>query len=131
MAKRPKKDLNQKIHGFTTEIPSGHWSVYGSDAAKIQQLAKGNPEWSEPIHPAFPNILAEVVWSCQNEMAVKVEDVLSRRIRMLILDAQAALDSAEKVAQTMAAALQKDHKWIESELADFKKTAEKYLIKST
>ncbi|PZV78062.1 glycerol-3-phosphate dehydrogenase [Algoriphagus aquaeductus] len=127
----PSKSLNQKIHGFTTEIPSGHWSVYGSDAVKIQQLAKENPEWSEPIHPAFPNILAEVVWSCENEMAVKVEDVLSRRIRMLILDAQAALDSAEKVAQTMAVALQKDQAWIDSELVDFKKTAEKYLIKST
>ena len=127
----PSKSLNQKIHGFTTEIPSGHWSIYGSDATKIQQLAKEKSEWSQPIHPAFPNILAEVVWSCQNEMAIKVEDVLSRRIRMLILDAQAALDSAEKVAQTMAVALQKDQAWIDSELADFNKTGEKYLIKST
>ena len=50
---------------------------------------------------------------------------------MLILDAQVAMDSAEIVAQTMAVALQKDQAWIESELADFKKTAEKYLIKST
>ena len=64
-------------------------------------------------------------------MAIKVEDVLSRRIRMLILDAQAAIDSAEKVAQTMASILQKDQTWIESELADFKKTAEKYLIKGS
>ena len=107
------------------------WSTYGSDAEKIQKLAIKHPEWNQPIHPSFPNILAEVVWACENEMAVKVEDVLSRRIRMLILDAQAAMDSAEKVAKTMAVALQKDQSWIESELADFKKTAEKYLIKST
>lgn len=127
----PSKSLNQKIHGFTTEIPSGHWGIYGSDAAKIQQLTKENLEWNQPIHPSFPNILAEVIWSCQNEMAVKVEDVLSRRIRMLILDAKAALESAEKVAQLMASVLQKDQAWIESELADFRKTAEKYLIKST
>jgi glycerol-3-phosphate dehydrogenase len=125
------KSLDQKIHGFTNEIPSGHWSIYGSDAFKIQQLAKDNPEWSKPIHPAFPNILAEVVWSCQNEMAVKVEDVLSRRIRMLILDAKAALESVEKVAKLMASVLQKDPAWIESEVADFRKIAEKYMIKTT
>jgi glycerol-3-phosphate dehydrogenase len=125
------KSLDQKIHGFTTQIPLGHWSTYGSDAAKIKQLAAENPEWDQSIHPAFPNILAEVVWSCKNEMAVKVEDVLSRRIRMLILDAQAALDSAEKVAKLMASILQKDQTWIESEVADFNKTAKKYLIKST
>jgi glycerol-3-phosphate dehydrogenase len=50
---------------------------------------------------------------------------------MLILDAKAALESAEKVAILMASVLQKDQAWIESEVADFKKTAEKYLIKST
>ncbi|OYX12929.1 MAG: hypothetical protein B7Z16_16275, partial [Algoriphagus sp. 32-45-6] len=50
----PSKSLNQKIHGFTTEIPSGHWGIYGSDAAKIQQLTKENPEWNQPIHPSFP-----------------------------------------------------------------------------
>lgn len=125
------KSLDQKIHGYTTKIPSGHWSTYGSDAEKIQELARQRPELSQLIHPSFPNILAEVVWACQNEMAIKVEDVLSRRIRMLILDAQAAIDSAEKVAQTMASVFQKDQTWIESELADFKKTAEKYLIKGS
>lgn len=124
----PSKSLNQKIHGYTTDLPSGHWKIYGSDASKIQALAKAHAEWSELIHPSFPNILAEVAWSCQNEMAIKVEDVLSRRIRMLILDAQAALDSAEKVAQVMATVLNKDQSWIDAELEDFRKTATKYLI---
>jgi glycerol-3-phosphate dehydrogenase len=62
-------------------------------------------------------------------MAVKIEDVLSRRIRMLILDAQAALDSAEKVVKLMASELGKNEAWAEKELADFKITGEKYLIK--
>jgi glycerol-3-phosphate dehydrogenase len=74
--------------------------------------------------------MAEVLWAVKNEMAVRVEDVLSRRIRMLILDAQAALDSAEKVARLMAKELQKDENWIQEELIAFKKVAEKYLIKA-
>ncbi len=125
----PSQSLEMKIHGFIQKIPSGHWAIYGSDAEKIKKLAEENPELQEKIHPSFPNILAEVVWACRHEMALKVEDILSRRIRMLILDAKAALDSAEKVASLMAKVLHKDEAWIQSELTDFKKIAEKYQIK--
>lgn len=127
LASSTSKDI--LLHGFTKAIPEGHWAVYGSDAALIQDLAKTDTKLSERIHPDFPNILAEVVWAIRHEMAVKIEDVLSRRIRMLILDAQAALDSAEKVVKLMASELGKDEGWIEKELADFRITGEKYLIK--
>ncbi|TNF39404.1 MAG: glycerol-3-phosphate dehydrogenase/oxidase [Cytophagales bacterium] len=118
------------LHGYSKEIAGGHWKIYGSDAQKIQDLAKENPAWAEKIHPDFPNIGAEVIWAVRNEMAQKIDDVLSRRIRMLILDARAALDSSEKVVLLMAKELGKDEAWIESELEDFRKTATKYLIKT-
>ncbi|MDF2158849.1 glycerol-3-phosphate dehydrogenase/oxidase [Algoriphagus sp. CAU 1675] len=126
----PSKSFELKLHGYTKHIPEGHWAVYGAEAAAIQQLVKTDPTLEEKIHPDFPNILAEVVWSVKNEMAVKVEDVLSRRIRMLILDAQAALDSAEKVARLMAKELNKDEAWVAKELDDFQKVAVKYLLKT-
>ena len=69
-----------------------------------------------------------MVWACQHEMALTLEDVLSRRIRLLILDTAAALSSAEKVAQLMATTLQKAEAWVQTELTNFKKIAEKYLI---
>lgn len=122
------KTATQKIHGWTETIPAGHWGIYGSDAEKIKKLAQNNPIWKERIHPQFPNILAEVVWACQEEMALTVEDVLSRRIRMLILDPKAALASAEKVARTMAAVLLREEAWITDELINFKKIAAKYMI---
>ncbi|WP_296704622.1 glycerol-3-phosphate dehydrogenase/oxidase [Algoriphagus sp.] len=121
--------LDMKIHGFTENLLEGHWKIYGNDAKAIKAIAKEKAEWEEKLHPDFPNIAAEVIWAVRNEMAVKVEDVLSRRIRILILDAQAAIDTAPKVAQLMASELQKDEKWISQELVDFQKTAEKYLIK--
>lgn len=130
VALAPSRSKDILLHGFTKAVPDGHWGVYGSDAPLIQALAKADPKLSELIHPDFPNIMAEVAWAVRSEMAVKVEDVLSRRVRMLILDAQAALDSAEKVATLMAAELGKDAVWIENERADFKQTGEKYLIKS-
>ena len=118
----------QHIHGYTKTIPAGHWAVYGSDAQKIQTLAVQDPALAELIHPHFPNILAEVVWACEQEMALTVEDVLSRRIRFLILDPEAAVAAAERVATTMAKVLQKDESWIASELINFNKIAEKYMI---
>jgi len=127
LAESRSKDI--LLHGYTKALPEDHWAVYGSDAALIKDLAKTDPQLSQKIHPDFPNIMAEVVWAVRNEMAVKVEDVLSRRIRMLILDAQAAIESAEKVAKLLAAELGKGESWIEKELADFKKTAEKYKMK--
>ena len=48
---------------------------------------------------------------------------------MLILDAQAAIDSAPKVVKLMAEEMGKDEAWIATELADFQNTASKYLIK--
>jgi glycerol-3-phosphate dehydrogenase len=117
------------IRGNTSQPESGHWEVYGTDAKAIQALAESHPEWKEKIHPEFPNIVAEVVWAVRNEMAVKVDDVLSRRIRILVLDAQAAIDAAPKVAETMATEMGMNAAWVENELVDFQKTASKYLIK--
>lgn len=117
-----------KIRGNTTVPEPGHWGIYGSDAKAIQALAENHPAWQEKIHPEFPNILAEVIWAIRNEMAVKVDDVLSRRIRMLILDAQAAIDSAPKVAAILAQEMGKDQHWIDEELAVFNKIAAKYMI---
>jgi glycerol-3-phosphate dehydrogenase len=62
-------------------------------------------------------------------MAVKLEDVLSRRFRILLLDARAAMEMAPKVVEIMAQDLGMDQNWIEDELKEFKKTANKYIIK--
>lgn len=116
------------INGNTNQPEGGHWAIYGNQAKQIQDLTQENPDWAEKIHPDFPNILAEVVWAVRKEMAVKVEDVLSRRVRMLILDAQAAIDASPKVARIMAEEMGQDESWIEAELVDFHKVANKYLI---
>lgn len=126
---KKSRSLEMKIHGATSHVPEGHWGIYGFNAPLIKDLIKEDSTWEEQLHPDFPNIAAEVIWSVREEMAVKVEDILSRRIRMLVLDAQAAIDTAPKVARLMATEMGKDENWIAAELADFDKTAMKYLIK--
>ena len=73
-----------KIHSSTPEHVNSHLSVYGTDKALIERLADGKPALKEKLHPDFPNIKAEVIWAIRNEMAHTVEDVLARRMRILM-----------------------------------------------
>ncbi len=52
-------------------------------------------------------------------MATTVEDVLSRRMRALILDADAATSAAPRVAELLAAGFGWDQARIDSEVARF------------
>ncbi len=103
-------------------------NAYGSDAPAVQVLQAEQAKFAERLHPGHPYTAAEVVWAARQEMAMTVEDVLSRRMRLLLLDARAALEAAPKVASLLATELGHDHKWIKTELEDFEKIARKYLI---
>ena len=74
---------------------------------------------SQKIHPKFDYIAAEVVWAVRNEMARCLEDVLARRIRMLFLDAKAAMEAAPLVVQIMSKELEQSKTWEEEQLAQF------------
>lgn len=107
---------------------TNHLYIYGSDIPAIKDLQKENPEFAEKLHPRLDYTVAEVVWAVREEMAQKVEDVLSRRVRMLFLDARAAIDVAEKTAKIMAKELGKDEEWIEAETQEFITLAKGYLL---
>ena len=62
-----------------------------------------------------------------HEMARSVEDVLSRRSRILLLDARGSADVAPKVAALMAKELGRDVKWEAGQVAAFKELARGYL----
>jgi glycerol-3-phosphate dehydrogenase len=126
---KPSASAEIKYHGYTVTPKSGHWKGYGSDADQIQKMIKNQPELGEKLHTDYPYTKAEVIWSTRHEMAMKVEDILSRRIRILVLDARAALKMAQKVAELMAQELGKDTSWIQSEIEDFQKLANKYILK--
>lgn len=125
---RACKTTNLHIHGYTKQKHSGHWQVYGTDYENIQNLVKQTPELGEKLHKDYDFITAEVVWACQNEMVVNVEDFLARRIRFLLLDAKASLEVAPKVAKIMATELNKDESWIEKEIDSYSKLVSNYTI---
>lgn len=118
-----------KIHGFSTNgSDNGHLQIYGSDAARILALSKERPELARKLHDSFPHTGAEVVWAVRNEMARTVEDVLARRLRVLFLNARAAMEMAPEVARIMAGELKRDYAWQDAQVEAFSRLAEQYLI---
>lgn len=119
-----------KIHGYTPKMQIGPLALYGDDAAGIQELMKAEPELRIQVHQEYSYVKAEVVWMVRNEMARNVEDVISRRMRLLFLDARAALKIAPAVAGIMANELGRDDEWIEAQISSFTSLVKQYLLLS-
>jgi glycerol-3-phosphate dehydrogenase len=75
---------------------------YGTNAPKVLALAGENPEWLQPLHPAWPYVGAEVVYAYREEMACTLRDILARRFRMEILNWQDTLEILPRVAAILA-----------------------------
>ncbi|MFA1769717.1 FAD-dependent oxidoreductase [Rufibacter glacialis] len=129
LPQKPCVTATLKVHGFAApQTKSEHLSIYGADRTFIQALVKRFPELGQPLHERFPNLAAEVVWATRNEMARTVEDVLARRMRILFLDARAAMDMAPEVARLMAEELGHGEDWQHQQLEDFMALAANYLL---
>ncbi|THV60981.1 glycerol-3-phosphate dehydrogenase/oxidase [Flagellimonas alvinocaridis] len=125
----PCQTQTLKIHGYTTgNIADGALEFYGADAIGIAQLKRHHPDWNHPLHPKFPFTVAEVIWAVRHEMARTVDDILARRLRILFLNARAAIELAPKVAEIMAGEMGKDQEWINTQIKDFQNIAKNYLV---
>lgn len=123
------KTRELRIHGYKENVDRSNFNyVYGSDYEKIKQLQDQRPELAEKLHPRFDYTGAEIVWAVKEEMAITVEDVLSRRLRATFLDARAAIDIAPKVAAIMAKETGKDSEWEKQQIETFTDLAQHYLL---
>lgn len=130
----PCRTKNLPIHGARGEYATGPLARlltgYGSDGPAISQLAASRSDLAAPLADRLPHIAAQVVWAARHEMARSVEDVLARRTRSLFLDADAALAAAPRVAELLAAELDRDAQWQVDQLAAFNSLAEGYRYQS-
>lgn len=78
---------------------------YGSEAGVVAAMMKADPSLAEPLVPTLPYLRAEAVHAVRYEMAMGVDDVLSRRTRALILARDASAAAAPAVADLLAAEL--------------------------
>lgn len=121
-----------RLHGWLERGAHVHadadWArVYGSELDRVRAVIAERAEWSEPMDPRLPYPLGVAAWAVRAEHARRVEDVLSRRTRALLLDARAAMASAERVARVMAGELGRSEAWIADQVNDFAALARGYL----
>lgn len=118
-----------KIHGYKEDVDfNDPMYVYGSDKRSIVEIMQRDPGMADKLHERYPYTKAEVVWAVRQEMALTVEDVLSRRIRLLLLDARAAVEVAPKVAAIMAVEMGRDKQWKSDQIESFNRLANNYII---
>jgi|GEM_PF-747539 len=91
---------------------------YGKDALLVLDLIEANPTLNEKICPDFPPLMAEVEHCVANEMAISLEDVLCRRLRVGFLHREQCLAAAPRVARMMQELCGWDSLRLKSELSN-------------
>ncbi|WP_133272756.1 glycerol-3-phosphate dehydrogenase/oxidase [Hymenobacter radiodurans] len=129
LPKAPSRTAHLAIHGAQpTPDRQSHFYVYGSDQPGLQQLMMERPELGEKLDAALEFRKAEVVWAARYELARTVEDVLARRVRILFLDAAAAVRCAPVVAALLAEELGYDAQWQQRQVTEFTSLAQHYQL---
>jgi glycerol-3-phosphate dehydrogenase len=86
---------------------------YGGEAAVVEAVIAADPTTAEALVPGLPYRQAEALYAARYEMAVTLDDVLSRRTRSRLLGRDATASAAQDVAELLAAELG----WSEAECA--------------
>jgi glycerol-3-phosphate dehydrogenase len=90
--------------GLEREVAVSVANRYGLGSRDVFKLAAESPELSERIMTGLPFIKAEIVYSAATEMVVCLEDLLRRRIPLLLLS-RLEDDQLEELAQIAAGPL--------------------------
>ena len=124
------KTKNLLIHGANGAVDrSNHLYIYGADQKGIAKLVSENPVLGEQLHPSLEFTKAEVIWAIRHEMARTIEDVLARRVRVLFLDAKAAIEIAPMVGELIREELNETNDWRAAQISDFITIADQYILK--
>ncbi len=127
-----RKHIVEKLSNNLINISGGKWTIFrkmGQDVIE-KAVASGllksgsTTNFSSEIKDTSPyknldyntlndaKIIQLTKYSCQEEWAVNVEDIIGRRLRLLFLDVEKALFYTPLIANTMASVLNKDEDWV-------------------
>ena len=98
---------------------------YGSETPAILNLVERDRGLGDPIAPGRPEIWAEVAHAVEREMALRIQDVLIRRLHLFYEYAEQGTAVAAPVAQRMKKLLGWDDVREAEELVDYFKVVER------
>ncbi len=103
---------------------------YGSEAAAVLNLVDRDRRLGDAIIAGRPEIWAEIVYAVERELAVRVQDVLVRRLHLFYEVADHAQSVVTKVAARMKQLLGWDDVREAEELRDYFQVVERGRIKA-
>lgn len=112
----------EKVYGMEDPL-----YAYGSDKERLMDLIREKSEYGEILSESLGVIKAQVIWAVREEMAITVEDFLSRRTRCQLLDARESLRMAPGVAKIMAEETGKDEHWISHQINSYEEVTRSYI----
>ena len=92
---------------------------YGALASEVAQLVRGDASLASPIVGDLPDLRAEIAWAVEHEMALKIEDVLTRRLHIRLRSRSHGDAVVREVARMMGERLGWDADRVEAEVAEY------------
>lgn len=89
-------------YGVGPETVAHLMRTYGAECRKVLEITRESEQFKRPMTDELPHIEAEAAYSMRFEMAVTVDDVLSRRTRISLLARLEGDSCARRVAALMA-----------------------------
>lgn len=120
---REQVESRAQALGLPSAVNAHLLRTYGDDATDVLALAESEPLLTERLIADLPYLAAEIVYAIRQEMAITVEDALSRRTRISLEDAHRGLSVASRVAAHMARELGWTDMETQRQIADYRRYA--------
>ena len=90
-------------HGLDVDTATHLCGVYGSRAFELGAAIAKDRQLGERLDPELPYVWAEIDFAARRDLARTVEDVLARRVPLLLVSRDQGLGVCERVAARLAA----------------------------
>ena len=100
--------------------------VYGSERSAV--LNQGPEIHNKSLSDKYYISKNQILYGIRQEMAMRLEDIVARRVRGMFLDAKETRRLLPEIAQIMAEELKKDSDWIKNEINQTKKILNTYTL---
>ncbi|RMH43139.1 MAG: glycerol-3-phosphate dehydrogenase [Deltaproteobacteria bacterium] len=91
--------------GIAADTATHLANTYGTRAKKLARAIHDNPSLGERINDDLPYVWAEIDFAVQDDMARTVDDILARRVPLLLVGRDQGLDVVDRVADRAATLL--------------------------
>jgi glycerol-3-phosphate dehydrogenase len=111
-------------YGLDVDTATHLCGVYGARATELGEMIAADRTLGERMDPELPYVWAEVDFAAKRDLARTVEDVLARRVPLLLVSRDQGLGVCDRVGERLAGILGWDSPALASMLAEYRAEVE-------